>query len=76
MVSTDFHQLVELFIEGSGNPQPSIFGLDSFSKSDFISGDFELIDDPNGFHSFEKAYDVPYFLRKITVVFKQYFFCE
>ena len=76
MIPTDFHQLVELFIEGSGNFQPSIFGLDSFSESDFISGDFELIGDPNGFHSFEKAYDVPYFRRKITVVFKQYFFAS
>jgi hypothetical protein len=43
MVSTDFHQLVELFIKGSGNLQPSIFGLDSFSESVFISAGFELI---------------------------------
>lgn len=76
MISTDFHQLVELFIEGSGNLQPSIFELDSFSESVFISAGFELIGDPNGFHSFEKAYDVPYFRRKITVVFKQYFFAR
>ncbi|MBK5534771.1 hypothetical protein JFT91_19625 [Pseudomonas sp. TH08] len=73
MISTDFHQLVELFIEGAGNLQPGIFGLNGFSESDFINADFELIGDPIGFHSFEKAYEVPYFRRKITVVFKQYF---
>ncbi|MBK5529667.1 hypothetical protein JFT86_22280 [Pseudomonas sp. TH06] len=76
MISTDFHQLVELFIEGAGNLQPGIFGLNGFSESDFINADFELIGDPIGFHSFEKAYEVPYFRRKITVVFKQYFFAS
>lgn len=73
MISTDFHQLVQLFIEGAGNLQPGIFGLSGVSESDFISADFELIGDPGGFHSFEKAFEVPYFFRKITIVFKQYF---
>lgn len=76
MISTDFHQLVQLFIEGAGNLQPDLFGLSGLSESDFISADFELIGDPDGFHSFEKAYEVPYFRRKITVVFKQYFFAS
>lgn len=76
MISTDFHQLVQLFIEGAGNLQPGIFGLKGFSGADLISADFELIGDPNGFHSFEKAYEVPYFRRKIMVVFKQYFFAS
>ncbi|WP_414868986.1 hypothetical protein [Pseudomonas sp. IT-347P] len=76
MISTDFHKLIELFIAGAGSLQPGIFGLNSFSKAEFIKADFELFGDLGDFHFFEKAYDVPYFRRKITVVFKQYFFAD
>jgi len=74
MISTDFYKLISLFLEGAGNLQPNIFGLKDFSESEFINADFELVGDLDDFHFFEKEYNVPYLRRKISIVFKKYFF--
>jgi hypothetical protein len=74
MISTDFYKLIALFLEGAGNLQPNIFGLNDFSESEFINADFELVGDLGDFHFFEKEYSVFYLRRKISIVFKQYFF--
>lgn len=77
MISTDLIEIIELFIDGRGRLEPEVFGLGNFSESALLSADFELIGESEGFHFFEKDYEVSYFNRKITVVLKQYFFgCE
>lgn len=74
MVVTGFYKLIALFLEGVGNLQPNIFGLKDFSESEFINADFELVGDFDDFHFFEKECNVTYLRRKISIVFKQYFF--
>lgn len=74
MISTDFFKMVELFLEGAGNIQSTIFGLRNFSETELLSCGFELVGDPHDFRLFEKVYEVPYFRQKVTVVLKQYFF--
>jgi len=74
MIVADFYKLIALFLEGTGNLQPNIFGLNDFSEPEFINADFELVGDLDDFHFFEKEYSVSYLRQKISIVFKQYFF--
>ncbi|MBL0798402.1 MULTISPECIES: hypothetical protein [unclassified Pseudomonas] len=48
--------------------------MKGFSESEFLNADFELVGDLDDFHFFEKEYSVSYLCRKISIVFKQYFF--
>lgn len=74
MISTDFFKVAELFLGGAGHLPSTLFGLRNFSETELLHCDFELVGDPLSFHFFEKAYQAPYFRRKVTVVLKQYFF--
>jgi hypothetical protein len=77
MISTDLFELIKLFIDGKGRLESKIFGLADFSESELLNANFELIGESEGFHFFEKAYEVFYSNRKITILLKQYFFgCE
>lgn len=48
--------------------------MKGFSEFEFLNADFELVGDLDDFHFFEKEYSVSYLRRKISIVFKQYFF--
>lgn len=48
--------------------------MKGFSESEFLNADFELVGDLDDFHFFEKEYSVSYLCRKVSIVFKQYFF--
>jgi hypothetical protein len=64
MIVADFYKLIALFLEGTGNLQPNIFGLNDFSEPEFINADFELVGDLDDFHFFEKEYSVSYLRQK------------
>ena len=76
MLKISFFTLFIRYLKESTIRHPDIFGLKDFSPIELVSQEYELVGDPTDFHFYEKYYAVGYHNKKLSVVFKRYFYLD
>ncbi|WP_263059774.1 hypothetical protein U1R68_02585 [Pectobacterium colocasium] len=75
-IENTFFNLFITYLKASTIRHPDIFGLKDFSPTELLSQGYELVGDPKDFHCYEKDYVVGYHNKKLSVVFKRYFYLD
>ena len=76
MLASSFFEILAMFLIDSNITQPSIFGLEDFSRAELERKKYELVGALSDLHFYEKDYSVCYYRKSLNVVFKRYFYAE